>query len=89
MKRPLLTIVLIAGATSCGFNRRLLIDRAAFDLSCPAADVQVRCIVGSHGSDVVRGCGRWARYTNTSAGPRLERIGVDPLPDELRVCGPP
>ncbi|MCW5833016.1 MAG: hypothetical protein KIS78_11470 [Labilithrix sp.] len=79
-----LALVLVAGG--CAFGQGALRARASSDLSCPEEQLDSRCVVGSNGSWIVTGCGRYAQYAKTSHGPRLEHIGDGKPPDEAWLC---
>lgn len=78
---------LVMAAGACSFVRQdELRARAASDLACAPDNLVTRCIVGTNGSWMVTGCGRYARYAKTSHGPRLEGIGVGRPPEEEWLC---
>lgn len=73
-------------ATACGMSHSAMLDRAAEDLSCPREQLESRCVVGTHGSWAVSGCGRYAEYTQTTAGPQIRAIGNGRPPNEEWLC---
>lgn len=81
----LLGVTMAAGGCSF-FREDELRVRAASDLSCAPDKLVTRCIVGTDGSWMVTGCGRYARYTKTTHGPRLEGFGVGAPPEEEWLC---
>lgn len=76
----------LLAAVGCAFGQDHLRAQAADDLSCPAHELVTRCVVGSKGSWVVTGCGRYAQYTKTTHGPRLEKFGNGNPPNEEWLC---
>lgn len=81
-----LGVAFVLVASGCSFGQNALRVRAASDLSCPEEHLVSRCVVGSKGSWVVTGCGRYAQYAKTSQGPRLEHIGEGKPPNEQWLC---
>ncbi len=77
---------LLLVASGCSFGQGALLARASSDLSCPEEQLESRCVVASKGRWVVTGCGRYAQYVKTSAGPRIEHIGDGKPPSEEQLC---
>jgi hypothetical protein len=88
MRSSLLVVfVLAVAATGCTSaahrNARLLQKQAAFDLNCPAKQIQVTPL--GDRQFIVQGCARRATYQDMGAGPVLAspiegQTGLPPLP---------
>lgn len=86
--RHFVTAAAVVSLVGClSLETRSLRNKSANDLSCQASELTCRGDLNENGSRWVIGCGRFAKYVNTSEGWILRDFGQGPPPlAALRPC---